>query len=272
MSSELKTTAMWRDPWPSLQPDWHDPPWLMRGRAVTAWFEAPWEIVERTLSPDLLPVPASTVPGRLRFYDLTFEAVRPHTARPLAATRGRIREGAVAFAAAGGVERVEGEVSVFLWTDSEDYLIWGREAFGWPIRLADFQFTGSLWDGEVAEGDSGSSRLRTGWGTAELLDVTVGKIISVGTPSGCWLTPRRVYEWSNGSARRELLAVWPEVRTAGSAHIATGRALFTFRDPHPLHGLAEVETEIHVAEGFELLVGSNTTVINLPLEMSALEI
>ena len=33
------TTLSWRDPWPSVQPDWHDPPWVMSGRAAAT---NPW--------------------------------------------------------------------------------------------------------------------------------------------------------------------------------------------------------------------------------------
>src|SRR5579859_4015169 len=116
----MKRTSLWRDPWPSLQPDWIDPPWLMKGRAVTAWFDAPWELVEGAMSPDLLPPPTPTVRGRLRFYDLEFTAAEPDPSRPTSATHGRIREGAVAFAARVDDAELEGEVSLFLWTDSED--------------------------------------------------------------------------------------------------------------------------------------------------------
>jgi hypothetical protein len=260
---KLSISTDWRDPWPSLQPDWHDPPWLMSGRAVTAWFDAPWELVERAMSPDLLPEKASTVRGRLRFYDLAFEAINPDPARPIAARTGRIREGAVAFAAEAGGS--DGEVSLFLWTDSEEYLIWGREAFGWPIRLADFTFSGPLWESAITSGAKGSSRLSDRWGTAALLDVEVGDEVSVGTPSGSWLTPRRVYQWGDISETRELIAVRPVVRGAGSTYTATGHTVFEFTAPHPLHGLGEVEAEIHVADGFELLVGSDTTVIPAPL-------
>ena len=145
--------APWRDPWPSLQPDWLDPPWSMSGRAVTAWFDAPWEVVERSMSPDLLPRLAATVRGRLRFYDLEFTAAEADPARPMAARSGHIREGAVAFASSVDGGELEGEVSLFLWTDSEEYLIWGREAFGWPIRLAEFEFDGSLWGADTVKGN-----------------------------------------------------------------------------------------------------------------------
>jgi hypothetical protein len=40
--------------------------------------------------------------------------------------------------------------------------------------------------------------------------------------------------------------------------------LFEFNEPHPLHGLGEVQAGIQVADGFRLLVGSDTTVIPAP--------
>src|SRR5438445_7738773 len=82
----------WRNPWPSAQTPYCDPPWLMRGRSATAWFEAPWDVAASSMSPDLLPNRAPSVRARLRFYDLEFEAASAQT--PLLAVRqGRFREG-----------------------------------------------------------------------------------------------------------------------------------------------------------------------------------
>ena len=50
-----------------------------------------------------------------------------------------------------------------------------------------------------------------------------------------------------------------------SSYTATGRALFNFRSPHPLNGLNEVAADIQVADGFDLLVGSDTTIVPQPV-------
>ena len=137
------TTLSWRDPWPSVQPDWHDPPWVMSGRAATAWFGLPWELATELVSPDLLPEKAPTLRSRVRFYDLEFHASNVRAGRELEVRNGRFREGAFGVPVRAG--DLDGETSLFLWTDSEDYLIWGREAFGWPVRLA---MWGTSWAGD----------------------------------------------------------------------------------------------------------------------------
>jgi len=249
-----------RDPWPSPQPAWRDPPWRLSGRAVTAWFDAPWAVVERAMSPDLLPAPASSVRTRLRFYDLGFEALGPARGQPLAPSEGRFLEGAVGFPARGG--GTEGESSLFLWTDSETYLMWAREAFGWPVALATIELTGDLWsDGELA-GATGGGFLRDGWGTAEVGDVRVTAPAATGTPSGSWLTPRRVLHRAGMDGdTRELLVVRPVVRDAGRRWSATGRVSFDFREPHPLHLLRELDAQVEVADGFELVVGEDVELL-----------
>jgi hypothetical protein len=249
-----------RDPWPSVQPAWYDPPWALRGRAATAWFDAPWAVVELAMSPDLLPGPAPSVRTRLRFYDLAFEALGPARGQPLAPREGRFLEGAVGFPARGG--GAEGESSLFLWTESDTYLMWAREAFGWPVGLAEIALGGSLWTGAALEGASGNAHLRDRWGSAALLDVRVTARAQEGTPSGSWLTPRRVLHRAGlDGETRELLVVRPVVREPGERYTATGRVRFDFREPHPLHLLGELEAQVEVADGFEIVVGADVEVL-----------
>ena len=252
-------TLEWRDPWPSPELPWCDPPWLMRGRAATAWFEVPWEVAAASLSPDLLPEQSAKVRARLRFYDLAFTA--PDAAEgPLVPREGRFREGVVAFAARGG--GLEGEVSLFLWTESETYLMWGREAFGWPVRLADVNLEGSLWKDDQLLGASGSARLRDGWGSASLLDVEVTEPATSGTPSGYWLTPRRVLHAAGCDGEtRELLVVRPATNDPGTGYSGSGRVRFDFPAAHPLHSLGEFDARVEVADGFELLIGGDVEVL-----------
>lgn len=260
------STTDWRDPWPSLQPDWQGLTWVMRGRAATAWFELPRSVVTGMLSSDLWPAGNGPLRCRLRFYDLLFEAASdPRDDRPLDIAAGHFREGVVGVPASarGG----DGEVSLFMWTDSEEYLIWGREAYGWPIRLGGFRYSGDLWsaaEAAVGSGSSGECHVETGWGSAALVDVTLSDRIATGTPSGHWFTPRKVLrhapelgEW------RELLDVQPITNDPGATFAGSGRVEFSFATPHPLAGLAVFEAEIQFAAGFEVVVGRNTSTIPL---------
>lgn len=253
------TARRWRDPWPSPQAPYYDPPWVMRGRAVTAWFQAPWDVATAILSPDLLPPPAAFVRARLRFYDLDFEAVSPATL-PLAVRKGRFREGVIALAAR--YAELDGEVSTFLWTDSQTYLMWGREVFDWPIGLARVELTGSLWVEGVDVGKTGDARIVDACGSASLVDVRVTGEAARGTPSGHWLTPRRILHGAGCDGEtRELLIVRPTVSQPGSTYIGTGCVRFNFDAPHPLQRLGETEAQIEVADGFELLVGADVEVV-----------
>jgi Acetoacetate decarboxylase (ADC) len=253
----------WRDPWPSLQPDWHDPPWKMSGRALTAWFDLSWDVFSTLLSPDLLPAQAPTVRSRLRFYDLYYAPLERRAGRALEPTEGRFREAAIGLPARAG--EVAGEVSVFLWTDSEDYLIWGREAFGWPVRLAELDFTGDVWDDDPGTGATGTSEVRDAWGSARVSNLTIGDAVATGPPKGCWLTPRRLLPDAGASGEsRELLAVRPVVHEQGATYAGEGDVEFDFEPPHPLAAVAGLHAEVELAVGFEILVGSDTSVIPAP--------
>jgi hypothetical protein len=241
----------------------------MRGRAVTAWFQAPWKVVAGAMSPDLLPEAAPLVRARLRYYDLGFEAVGGASGHCVSPRSGRFQEGVVAFTARGA--GLDGEVSVFLWTDSETYMLWGREVFGWPVRLAELDLSGPLWTSSTLDGAVGECRLADQWGTAALRDVRVTGPAPTGTPSGRWLTPRRVIHGAGRQGEtRELLVVRPVVNKPGVRYAATGKVSFSFAAPHPLHLLNEMDAEVEVADGFELLIGADTDVVS-PSRLQAAE-
>jgi len=235
----------------------------MSGRAATAWFELPWELATELVSPDLLPEKAPTLRSRVRFYDLEFHACDVRAGRELEVRSGRFREGAFGVPVRAG--DLAGETSLFLWTDSEDYLIWGREAFGWPVRLARISYEGPLWERELQIGATGNARLEDPWGEVALLEVEVTDAAESGTPRGCWVTPRRLLHHDGGvHETRELLAVRPVVRRTGDTFAARGRLAFAFRAPHPLSALGEVDAVVEAADGFELLVGAETRVVPRP--------
>lgn len=261
----MSLAVSWNDPWPPPQPAWGDPPWALSGRAVTAWFDAPREVVAGCLSPDLLP-DGGEFRVRFRFYDLAFEVRGPAAGQPLAPHAGRFRE--AAFGVPAAVEGVRGETSTFLWTDSLTYLMWGREAFGWPLRHGQFEFEGTLWDTSFAalEKASGTALLTEEWGSARLSDVQIHEALASqhgGTVN--WLTPRRVLERAGKETeRRELLVVRPVVERPGTRYGGRGALEFDFSPPHPLAPLRELAVEIDVADGFQLLVGEDVDVITSP--------
>jgi hypothetical protein len=249
-----------RHPWPSPHPAWQDPPWLLAGRVITAWFMVPWEVAKRAMSPDLMPDPANEVRIRLRFYELTFEALGENPGQSLAPRAGRFREAVVGFPARFG-ERA-GEVSLFMWTDSDTYLMWAREAFGWPLLRGEIQLEGSAWTSDELEGSTGRAAVETDWGTARLVDATVGQQASNGSPAAWWLTPRRLLRRGGLDGElRELLAVRPAVRKQGTRYSGVGRVAFAFREPHPLAGLGEADAELDVADGFELVVAETVELL-----------
>ncbi len=253
-------SPQWRDPWPSPEAAWLDPPWLMSGRAVTAWFPAPWDVVEKALSPDLLPEPAPFLRSRLRFYDLRFQARGSAPVHAPPPRDGRFREAVVAFPAR--FDELDGEVSVFLWTDSDAYMTWGREAFGWPVTLAQVALSGPLWSSVELLGLSGECRVEPGSGVAAVTEISVTGVSSSSPPSGHWLTPRRLlHAAGNEGETRELLVVRPAVKAPGKRYSATGRVRFDFPSPHLLHALAAADAEVEVADGFELLVGADVEVL-----------
>jgi hypothetical protein len=240
------------DPWPSAQPSWSDPPWLVSGRSVTAWFDILWENLEQVMSRDLLPEPASSVRCRLRFYDLRFRALGQAPGRSAIESEGRFREGVVGFPARYGP--VSGETSQFIWSDSELYMLWSREAFGWPVRLGRIELNGNLWTSEDLQGSSGTARVADRWGSASIEDISVGDKSLDPAPSGSWLTPRRtLIRGGAGGETRDLLIVRPTLRQAGNRFSATGRVTFDFPSPHPLRLLQDQPAAIQVADGFELI-------------------
>lgn len=243
------------DSWPFARLDWNDSPWVLAGRVVTAWFEVPWEVVERSLAPDLLPEPAPRKRIRLRFYELRFRAEGAHPSS-LAPAEGTFHEAVVAFPARAG--SFDGEISAFMWADDATYSMWAREAFGFPIMPGEIELEGGLWRAPAIDGQSGSARVRSPHGTAALLDIRVGEPLGTGSPASRWLVPRRVlHRGGAGGETREVLALRPAVRRAGELYGGAARIELDFAAGHPLHGVEGADPELHIVDGFELVVGED---------------
>jgi Acetoacetate decarboxylase (ADC) len=248
-----------------------DPPWVLRGSSVTAWFPTSAGMVKRMLSPDLEPVEEhGGVPTRLRFYWVDYGRVDGNPAdRDGSAGNwsraGSFHEAVVAFAVSVGGSR--GEVSCFMWTDDESYLLWGREAFGWPLLRADVRTGGTIWDG------SQSRKAFDASARADGIELGLsGKIIGADERAGLspatWLTPRRTITWGADGKfgqMRELLLVHPQVIRAGQHVACQGDVEFRAPDGHPLASIRPLaEPILDAALNFEIIVGGQVRSLQQP--------
>jgi hypothetical protein len=247
-----------RDPWPAATEAWMDPPWLMTGRSLTAWFTVPWQIIEASLSPELRPAHADSTRIRLRFYDLTYTALSDDRPGVTAPRTGRFRE--AVFGVPARFEETVGEVSVCMWADGTDYTAWGREVFGWPVLPGSFELAGAFWDGGSAPATT--ARMTAAAGSVALADVDLSSRSSSASPAGIWLTPRRRLERARlGTDDRDVLVVRPEVRRPGRYSSGSCRVVVDLDPTHPFGSLATLEADVEGADGFEIVVGGDVDVL-----------
>ena len=248
-----------------------DPPWVLRGSSVTAWFPASPAMVKRILSPDLEPVEEpGGVPARLRFYWVDYGRVDDNPsgqAGPAGKwTRaGSFHEAVVAFAVS--VRGRRGEVSCFMWTDDEPYLLWGREAFGWPLLRADVRTSGTIWAGSQSrkkfEASARADGIELGL-SGEILGADDRAAVSPAT----WLTPRSTIRWgTDGSFRqvRELLLVEPQVIRAGQHVACQGQVQIAAPRGHPMALVRPLaEPSMGASLNFEIVVGGRVRSLPQP--------
>jgi hypothetical protein len=235
-----------------------DPPWLMTGRSLTAWFMAPWACVAASLSPDLLPDPAASVRVRLRFYDLTYTALSEDRPGVTAPRTGHFREAVFGVPARSG--DVVGEVSVCMWADGSDYIAWGREVFGWPVLPGSFELDGDFWGGDAGRATAAS--MTSAAGSVAIADARLDLGDEFGSPAGVWLTPRRRLERAGvDDDSRDVLVVRPDVRRPGQQSSGTCRVVIDLDPTHPFGSLSMIDAEVVGAAGFEIVVGANVDVL-----------
>jgi hypothetical protein len=236
-------------------PGWPDPPWQMRGTTVTAWFVPPRPLLDSVLG----PLCDDTDPHRLarvRFYDVEFAGQSRNASVP---AQGRFREAVVAFPAR--VADLIGEVSAFMWTDSDTYLTWSREAFGWPLRRAGFDLDGGVWDGSTDTG-TGRATFADGAITIEVTGPGPEAALEPVPGSSTWITPRMIIP-SDPSApgQIEINAVTPRLVTPGAERPVRVRAQLSLPAGHPLHGLDPAIVRAELRTGCELVVGETVTTL-----------
>jgi len=253
--------------------DWPDAPWLMTGTTATAWFAPSPELLAAVLGTRLRDVAHPDRLARIRFYDVGFAGATAEGY--LGHDAGRFREAVVAFPSSVG--DVQGEISTFMWTDSDAYQEWGREGFGWPLRRASFVLSGPLWTqahdhGESSAGDGFEAQ---GVATAEFEGGSISLSVddfegwrgsgaspepSPGIP--LWITPRRVTPSDRSEPSViEITAVEPRVLKPGIRRNVRAAGSVEMEAGHPLHGLLPdiVTAEVHT--GFELEVGRSVRVL-----------
>jgi hypothetical protein len=253
-------------PWPSSQPTWPRPPWSLRGRVLTAWCQLPADVIANAMSRDLLADDGPTMATRVRFYDLEYKTVSAHPVDPvLAPPSGRFRECSVAVPARHGDDA--GELSLLLWSDSEIYQMWGREIFGWPIRLATVELSGELWTADDPAGAHGDAAMRDAYGTITMRHASVGAASETPHPplasTGVWLIPRLVaHRGGLDEDSHELLLLRPEARAAGRLYSAQAELQIDFAAGHPLAALSgnPVPATFEVTDQFDIVVGSDVEV------------
>jgi hypothetical protein len=241
--------AQFIDPWPSRQPGCPATPWIMSGSVVTAWFDLPYGELLEQLSPTLMPNAERVGPSRVRFYDIEYRSADPNSPNGLS---GSFREAVVAFPAAYG--ECVSELSAFMWTDSDVYMQWGREVFGWPILRGSIDLHGSIWAGHPDPPLSGEAIARLPQGE---VSIEVGSVVRQlpPPPPSSWLTPRSVPSPADGCDRRELLLVRPRLIDPGNRFEVTGSAALAFPSDHPLAKVKVQDPRIEVSIGISICVG-----------------
>jgi len=247
------------DPWPAPEAMWADPPWLMSGVSVTAWFETAPDAVSALLSADFEAQSGSSgVPTRVRFYRVDFEP-RNGDDKYRQRMGGQFLEAVIAFK--GRIAGLDGEFSAYMWTDSDAYLCWGRENFGWPLARAEFELTGEIWgDGPGSASSCKVTRQDFSW-TIEVDAAPADEVVPGPGPN--WLTPRRLlFPGGSEPERRDLLVVRPEMLRGGRLTRRTGKLTLDAPGGSWVSTLMPLgSVEVQVLEDFQICVGDDVRIV-----------
>lgn len=247
------------NPWPAPHALWADPPWILSGTAITAWFETDASAVAELLSPSFIPAQGELgTPTRLRFYDIDYEP-RDGDEQVRVSSSGTFREAVIAFK--GTIADVDGEFSAYMWTDDDRYMAWGREVFGWPLLRGDIRLAGALWDSSGA-GSTTCQLLQPEYTLTIEVDESEGTKGPDG-PAANWLTPRRIlFPGLGGAERRDLNIVRPTVLEAGRSLAHAGRVKMESSADVFMSKLTPLgNVSIHSLSGFRICVGDQVQTI-----------
>ena len=245
----------YQSPWPAPLSLWADPPWLMSGRCLTAWFETDTDRVRSLLSPSFIPrLGKKGVVTRLRFYDIDYSPASNEEAL-IPSNSGSFKEAVVAFA--GEIAGVQGEYSAFMWTDSLSYFSWGRENFGWPLLISEIELSGAFWDSSSKD-QVRSSICAEGASWELVSENQAQETLTIGSAAN-WLTPRRSLFTSTGAfEERDLLIVRPKIIEPGLLTAHTGDLRFSVSPESIFAGLQPLGScTVHQHSRFRLSVGGD---------------
>jgi hypothetical protein len=156
-------------------------------------------------------------------------------------------------------ESTVGEISAHMWSDSDTYMHWGRDVFGWPILRAPVELSGPIWADDINESSTGAASLELEDGSRAAISVSgVGDDLPPPTASA-WITPRLIA--SPVEERRELLVVRPTFLDTGHRFAVAGSVELAFREPHPLAALEPVNVRIEMSTGIKLRVGDHVELL-----------
>ena len=248
----INLRATWPFPWSP----WPSGPWEMRGTVATAWFLVGRAEVAPMANSHLLPNDEEDVLCRVRFYDIEYTSLSEIDDRT-AARSGRFREAVVAYRGAFG--HVGGDVSAVMLTDSFPYLAWGRDAFGWPLEPAAFEFDGPLWTQANPQGQMSA------FATANDLTIRLEGAVSAKSPLDeapqvTWLTPRTVPDPSTLVEDPQLLIVYPRWVSIGERYeLEDARLVITAGSDGRVRSFeGEIAiTSADVLSGFTMVVGES---------------
>ena len=246
-------------PWPAPQHLWADPPWILSGTSITAWFEVDADVVANLVSPSFKSISGEKgVITRRRFYDIKFE---PRDGSPSFKTKmsGTFKEAVIAFK--GSFAEVEGEYSAFMWTDDDTYIGWGREIFGWPLIRAEINLKGKSWD--QASIDNSHCQVKSNdFNLSLALDDDSGIEKAIGRGPN-WLTPRRViFPAGNEPDRHDLNIVRPTILEMGNFYTHTGEVTLDIDKGSIIDGMKPLtKPVIHRHANFKICVGDNVETI-----------
>jgi len=247
------------DPWPAPQSLWADPPWILSGTSITAWFEVDLEAVKKVVSPAFESFSGEKgVFTRLRFYDIKFEP-RDGSSAFKKEFSGGFKEAVIAFK--GKCADVDGEFSAFMWTDDDTYIGWGREIFGWPLIRSEITLDGKSW-GDASAVNSSCRVKSKDFDLSLVMDEASGQQHPLGKGAN-WLTPRRViFPQGNEPERRDLNIVRPTIIDEGKFFIHEGEVSFVTKSDSIVAGLSPLtKPVIHRHADFKICVGDNVETI-----------
>lgn len=114
------------------------PPWHMFGRVFTIWYrlEDPGEARRHIVHP--LEVPLDPL-CRARFYDITHDAGMGDDLPTENPEQTHFHEAVIAVEV--NYQALRGDYSIHMYADDPTYIAWGREVYGWPLKMGKINMT-----------------------------------------------------------------------------------------------------------------------------------